>query len=170
MPKKAVKLQWTNIQREIASKIMEGLNFEGLVNAGYTRSLVSKIMRAVKAGQRPPAPKVEGEKEEPKGEKREPDPSKGSTSTTPIIVGKITITPENWGMTQYGAILILDTYNKAKRDISYGGTIGDFICDICEFYRRILNYTEVEYGRQTGDGGGGIEEDGPESTRQLAEG
>ncbi|GAJ19865.1 unnamed protein product, partial [marine sediment metagenome] len=29
---------------------------------------------------------------------------KGGTPTTPITVGKITITPENWGFTQYGAI------------------------------------------------------------------
>jgi len=71
---------------------------------------------------------------------------KSGTPTTPITVGKITITPENWGMTQYGAILILDTYHKTKRDINYGGTVGDFICDMCEFYRRILNYTKVEYG------------------------
>lgn len=77
-----------------------------------------------------------------------------------IEVGKITITPENWGFTQYGAILVLDTYNKAKRDINYGGTVGDFICDICEFYRRILNYREVDYVRTAGEGGGGTEEDG----------
>lgn len=91
----------------------------------------------------------------------------------PIAVGKITITPENWGMTQYGAILILDTYNKAKRDLNYGGTIGDFLCDICEFYRRILNYTEVEYGREGSDGGGSAEKDGTESSQppvQLVEG
>lgn len=90
-------------------------------------------------------------------------PSKAGTPTAPIIVGKITITPENWGFTQYGAILVLDTYNKAKRDINYGGTIGDFLCDICEFYRRILNYTEVEYGRSTSEGGGGIKKDGDQS-------
>jgi len=73
-------------------------------------------------------------------------PAKPSVSPgKPIEVGKITITPENWGMTQHGAILILDTYNKAKRDIRYGGTIGEFLCDICEFYRRVLNYKEVEY-------------------------
>jgi len=77
-----------------------------------------------------------------------------------IEVGKITITPENWGMSQYGAILILDTYNKAKIDINYGGTIGEFLCDICEFYRRILNYKEVEYARTAGEGRGGTEEDG----------
>lgn len=77
-----------------------------------------------------------------------------------IEVGKITITPENWGMTQYGAILILDTYNKAKRDLGYGGTIGEFLCDVTEFYRRILNYKEVEYVTATGEGGGGNSEDG----------
>jgi len=80
-----------------------------------------------------------------------------------IEVGKITITPENWGMSQYGAILILDTYNKAKADIGYSGTMGEFLCDICEFYRRILNYKEVEYVRATGEGGRGAEEDGRES-------
>lgn len=91
-------------------------------------------------------------------------PKPSGTTIAPIMVGKITITPENWGMTQYGAILILDTFNKTKRDLDYGGTIGDFICDICEFYRRILNYTEVEYGRATtGEGGGGTQEDGGKS-------
>lgn len=82
-----------------------------------------------------------------------------------IEVGKITISPENWGMSQYGAILILDTYNKAKADIGYGGTIGEFLCDICEFYRRILNYKEVEYVRADGEGRGGAEENGREGIR-----
>jgi len=81
-----------------------------------------------------------GSEGSPEGSLKEPQKVAGRA---PIKVGKITITPENWGMTQYGAILILDTYSKAKRDIDYGGTIGEFLCDICEFYRRILNYTEV---------------------------
>lgn len=89
---------------------------------------------------------------------------KGGIPTAPLVVGKITITPENWGMNQDGAILILDTYNKSKRDLNYGGTIGDFLCDICEFYRRVLNYTEVEYGRATtSEGRGGTQEDGGKS-------
>ncbi len=90
-----------------------------------------------------------------------------STHTTPpgksssgIEIGKIIITPENWGFTQYGAILVLDTYNKAKRDINYGGTVGDFLCDMTEFYRRIVNYKEVDHGRAISEGRGGIEEDG----------
>lgn len=90
-------------------------------------------------------------------------------SSSGIEVGKITITPENWGFTQYGAILVLDTYNKAKRDINYGGTIGDFICDITEFYRRILNYKEVEYDRATGEGRGSTEKDGVKSHEPALE-
>lgn len=71
--------------------------------------------------------------------------SSSGTTTVPkgskgIEVGKITIAPENWAVTQYGAILIMDTYEKAKRDLNYGGTIGEFLCDICEFYRRIQGY------------------------------
>lgn len=101
-------------------------------------------------------------------------PASVSTVGRTVEVGKITITPENWGMDQYGAILVLDTYNKAKRDINYGGTIGDFLCDICEFYRRILNYKEVEYGReQAGEGRGGAEENGKQgagSVGRLIEG
>ena len=36
---------------------------------------------------------------------------KSGTTTAPIMVGIITITPENWGFSQYRAILVLDTYN-----------------------------------------------------------
>ena len=32
-----------------------------------------------------------------------PNTARAGTPTAPISVGKITITPENWGMTQYGA-------------------------------------------------------------------
>jgi hypothetical protein len=90
---------------------------------------------------------------------------KAGPKAAPLVVGKITITPENWGMDQYGAILILDTYNKAKRDFNYGGTIGDFIQDIFVLFRRIQNYEEeVEYvGPRTGEGGVSSEQDGSKS-------
>jgi len=90
-----------------------------------------------------------------------PQPKKGSNGGSPdgkkvvgkpVEVGKITITPENWGMSQYGAIVILDSYDKAKTDIGYTGTIGDFICDVFKFYRRCMNYMEVQYARTTGEG------------------
>jgi len=44
--------------------------------------------------------------------------AKSGTTTAPVIVGKITITPENWGFSQYGAILVLNTYNtKVKLEL-----------------------------------------------------
>lgn len=98
------------------------------------------------------------------------DPSKKVVGGKPIEVGKITITPENWGFSQYGAILILDTYHQAKRDINYGGTVGDFLCDITEFYRRLVNYKEVQHGGGDGKGRSSSEEDGrtsPEPSREL---
>ncbi len=103
--------------------------------------------------------------------KNNPDGSKATTtpvrSASGIEIGKIVIAPENWGFTQYGAILVLDTYNKAKTDINYGGTVGEFICDMCEFYRRLLNYKEVDGGRAISEGPGGIEKDGPTSPDEL---
>ncbi len=174
---KKVNLTWTDLQKQIANAAEEGKTFDELVEAGFSKSVVSKVLNAIKAGQKLPdreEPRTEnrepkGGKREPKGGGQEPRSSKSGTQTSPVTVGKITITPENWGFTQYGAILVLDTYNKAKRDINYGGTVGDFLCDMCEFYRRIVNYKEVEYVREAGDGGGSAEEDGRASSGQAIE-
>lgn len=158
-----VQLKWTELQREIAAVAAQGKSFDNLVQSGYTKSLVSKVLNAIKSGQRPP-----GEGQPRTGEQEAPDSHKttqrAGLQTGPLTVGRITITPENWGFTQYGAILVLDTYNKARRDINYGGTIGDFLCDITEFYRRIVNYKEVDHGRAISEGRGGIEEDGGSSS------
>jgi len=58
----------------------------------------------------------------------------------PIEAGKITITPENWGMTQHGAILILDTYKRVQQDLIYGDTLGEFLCDTVQMLTRIVDY------------------------------
>ena len=88
----------------------------------------------------------------------------------PVEVGKITIAPENWRMTQYGAMLILDTYERTKKGLGYTGTVGDFLCDICEFYRRLLNYQgEVKNGGEGSEGTGSAEEDGQPSTDRVLE-
>ena len=54
---------------------------------------------------------------------------KAGTPTTPIIVGKITITLENWGFTEYRAILILDTYKRVQNELKYAGSRSDFLCN-----------------------------------------
>lgn len=110
--------------------------------------------------------------EEQKGSEGNPPGSKKvavRASTAQITVGKITIVPEDWRFSQYGAILVLDTYNKAKRDINYGGTVADFLCDITEFYRRIVNYKEVDHGRAISEGGERAEENGRTSVEQSAQ-
>ena len=142
----------TKLQVEIASKLKELGSQKAVVELGYNKGTVSKVAKKLKGGWKPEVVETS---------------ENGNLETTPpttqngrsITVGKITIKPENWSLNQYGAILILDTYNKAKRDIGYEGTIGDFICDIFEFSRRILNYKEVEY-LGASEGRGSTEEDG----------
>ena len=65
---KVVKLQWTELQREIATKTAEGKTFDELVEIGYTKSLVSKVLNAIKAGQKPK------EEQEPRPENQESAP------------------------------------------------------------------------------------------------
>jgi len=94
--------------------------------------------------------------------------NKGAQSSTTgrIEVGKITIATENWALNQYGALLVLDTYARSKADIEYQGSIGDFICDVFLFYRRIQNYKEVQHG---GEGSGSDGEKGAEAAPELIE-
>ncbi len=155
--KKVIKISWTPIQLQIAIKAQGGASQEDLVKEGFTASLVSKVFTAIKDGQKAPE---EPPEDPPKDDKID---SKLEKPSPAIEVGKITIKPENWALSQYGAIVVLDTYEKAKRDLGYTGTIGDFLCDMCEFYRRLCNYREVEYGRQVeteSSGGDGAEENG----------
>lgn len=86
---KIVKLKWTELQREIAASAAEGegRSFDELVQLGYTKSLVSKVLNAVKAGQKPLG---EGER---RTENQEPSkvgsqPSKGDvpfSKTTDVL-------------------------------------------------------------------------------------
>lgn len=118
------------------------------------------------AGEPIPVPELAEGREEEKGKPGKAAVAKDTVNPPGfgITVGRIIITPENWAMNQYGAVLILDTYNKAKKDIGYNGTIGDFLVDICVFYRRLIGYEKFqEVGNGTtdkGEGGGGIKEDG----------
>jgi len=57
-----------------------------------------------------------------KGSESSPPQPKKVVGGSAIEVGKITISPENWGMTQYGAILILDTYKRVESDLGYTGS------------------------------------------------
>ena len=56
--KKIIQLQWTPLQREMAAKAREGKTSDDLVEEGYTRSLVSKILNAIKSRQKLPEHKL----------------------------------------------------------------------------------------------------------------
>lgn len=71
-----------------------------------------------------------------------------SSTTVPkngrqIEVGKITVTPENWGVSRYGAILILDTYRRVQTDLKYTGSMDDFLCNTVQTLRRMLDYDKA---------------------------
>ncbi len=160
----------SELEIEIGRKLKEvGGEQAAVRELGYSKTSVSRVATKIKGGWDPNAEvKPPGSSEletvpSGKDSQEQRDGSKPKAVVpavrSPIEVGKITITPENWGMTQYGAILILDTYNKAKRDLDYDGTIGDFLCDMCEFSRRVANYKEVEYAKTASEGGDGHKED-----------
>lgn len=150
----------SELEIEIGQKLKEmGGDQAAVRGLGYKRASVGRVATKMKQGWDPDKPDQESPESKPATAPR------GKT----IEVGKITIMPENWGMSQYGAILILDTYNKAKRDLDYGGTIGEFLCDVCEFYRRLLNYQEVEYATATSEGGNGHKADGSENVEPEGE-
>lgn len=78
---KTVRLQWTDLQKQIAALAAEGKTLDDLVEAGFTKSLVSKVLNAIKSGQNPL------DNREPRTENR--NPPKHTTippkSTTDIL-------------------------------------------------------------------------------------
>jgi len=83
---KIIHLKWTELQREIATKAHEGKTLDELVEAGYTKSLVSKVLNAIKSGQKlPENQEPRTENQEPKGGKQEPKPPIQPTSRTDAL-------------------------------------------------------------------------------------
>lgn len=83
-------------------------------------------------------------------------------------LGEITVVIENWTISQHGAIIILDTYRRAKIDMGYGGTVGEFLVDAISTLRRILDYEKEVPDEWGTDGeGGSIPEEG---SREVVEG
>ncbi len=77
---KIVKLKWTELQKELAAKAAEGKTFDELVQGGYTKSLVSKVLNAIKSGQKPPE-EAELEPENGEPENGEPKPKAAKPKT-----------------------------------------------------------------------------------------
>lgn len=58
--------------------------------------------------------------------------------TSEVSIGEILIEPEDWRVNQFGALLILDTLGESRRKFSYGGTVGEFICDCINIIRKLM--------------------------------
>ena len=121
-------MKWTKAQKEVAALVQQGRSFSEIVESGYSKHMVSRVMAALKAGESPQSPAS----------------GKTASAQTGVAVGSLVIQPEDWRISQHGAYLLLDTYYLTKQDIGYEGSIGEFICDICQFYRQMTHYVELQ--------------------------
>lgn len=152
-------LQWTPPQKEIVRLHEQGKGFEDIVAAGYTNSMVSKVLRGVKGGQHPkdwvqpppgekPKTQPETKKEQPPVVPLGPPPGAFQThykidSSQPISVGEIQVLPEDWRITQHGYFTILETFYQTKGELGYDGTIGQFMVDVFRFFRAFMRYAPL---------------------------
>jgi hypothetical protein len=133
-------IRWTAKQKEVANLLNEGKTFNDLIDMDYSNGLISKVMKALKQGNTPTVTKSESKVEFTEQLKSQK-------------IGEIVIAPQNWVLSPKGALLILDTYDRAKEELNYGGTITEFLCDITNIFRRWLGYNmEVQYERETTGG------------------
>lgn len=168
-------LSWNEDQLKVRALLEQGKTPKQCREAGFDKSLVSRVDRAVKAEK-----KAQGEKKDEKVEKgslgggggggdgNPLSPAAGHTrvstlSTDPVIVGRFIIEPSDWYVNQYGGFLILNTYEHARKRFGYNGTVGDFVCDACQVMRKVmgLDLVSCEYLVKEGDNG---ESRGGEST------
>ncbi len=185
MAKKTV-LQWTDKQRAIADLSKQGKSPKDIIAAGYKKSLVFKVLKAVKDGQESSEDSTIKESpgiasnsaESPYGVHTNPvyETSIKTRSLEPVDIGALQILPEDWRINQYGAFLILETFNQAKRLFGYSGTLGEFICDVTQLFRKLMSLdvkpfyylTEEDNdnrGKETNQGGGFPETGGQEADR-----
>jgi len=187
-------LEWTPKQREIRALIEQGKTHKEMTDAGYSSSQLTAVSKELQAEARKRKKSEQGSgpstapKKAAAGGSINLDPlaprySVGSLE--PMPVGEIQILPENWHINQYGGLLILDTYVRAKARLGYEGTVGEFICDVMQLYRVGAKYGAmpddyllIESARggddgngreETGEGSGGGEENGSGGAEELDE-
>lgn len=177
-------LEWTPKQAEIAVLLRGGADPQAVIAKGYTKTMVSRVGKALKSGQAPPGinPEIKPETTP----KQELASTRGETHIRPrtvesVGVGEILIEPADWRVNQYGGFLILSTYEHARQRFGYEGTVGDFLCDACQVVRKVMgldivsceylikedeNGREPESGEETSQGAGIPGESGDELDRK----
>lgn len=171
-------LEWTPKQVEIAVLLRGGADSQAVIAKGYTKTMVSRVGKALKSGQIPPGANPEIKPETPK---QELPSTRGETHIRPrsvesVGVGEILIEPADWRVNQFGGFLILSTYEHARKIFGYSGTVGDFLCDITQIIRTMmgLDMVSTEYlihkeddnGRREASEGSGV----PAEVRESAGG
>jgi len=171
--RKAPNLRWTESQVQAAELFRQGLTFEEVVDAGVTKTMASRVQKALSKDKLPPqwqegSPQAVLEKTPPDGHhdastrtRQQPPsakrpPSSGGPpaaafetryridTSEPIAIGAIQVLPEDWRITQHGYLLIVDTYYLTKEELGYDGTIGQFMVDVFRFYRQLMQYAWLQ--------------------------
>jgi len=188
MATKAYKIRWTDPQKEVADMISNGASFSDILAAGYSKGMYNKVTAALKKGQKPYRISTEpstgrGVSVIPsRGRPGDPSTTVRSRVVDPVSIGSLLIIPEDCYMSQHGWYLLHDTYKLTQQQFNYGGTMGEFLVEICQVFRDILSYPllpfvyeepikEVLDERRAEDNGTGIQEEagGGDYTEELAD-
>lgn len=185
MSDKRAPLIWTRKQREIYNLLAAGMRPVDIRRKGYSRSSVDRVVREIANGRKPDGPLPPPPPETKPVEQPRSDPKPAASSSPPhapstqkirfrtqdaLEIGGVFIVPEDWHINQYGGLLIVDTYNRAREKYGYEGSVGDFICDACQVLRRVMGAELMPFdylfkedtdndNRETTDEGGTILEE-----------
>ena len=157
------KLKWTKKHKEIAALVAQGQRYSEIVKAGYSGNMTARVQRALKEGDEPPAAKTAANNPTLY---RQPKTMVRDRVVDAVELGALLAIPEDWRLNQHDVYLLLDTYYLTKQEISYEGTIGEFMGLLCRVYRHAMQYTEMpEVGpvlllETSEEGDNGREEDG----------
>ena len=173
------QVNWTPKQTAVANLLRQGKSTKEVQESGHSLATIKRVRAAMKTeleelkkSQQPP----QGPPPPPPGT---PPPSRVKPRMLDLVeVGSIIIEPADWRINQFGAFLILTTYEIAKQQYDYEGTVGDFICDAVQVLRQImgLDLVTFEYlikeagngtepGEETGQGASVSQEAGSETDR-----
>lgn len=156
---KPKNLSWTAKQIEVRDFLRQGLSPQEVVAKGYSNTMVGRVNKELKKlGIEPGKPP-----------KETPSSTSGESHIRPrtlesVGVGEILIEPADWRINQYGGLLILGTYEHAKKIFNYAGSVGDFLCDVTQIFRMMMGldmvatdylvHKEDDNGRREQAGGG----------------
>jgi hypothetical protein len=166
----ARNLSWTDKQKKARELLLQGKTDEEVRTAGLSQATITRVKAAIKTDL-----KEAKKQHSPGGLKPSPsspgggplgspvDETKLTTRTLdPINVGGIMIDPADWHVNQYGGLLILGTYEHARNQYKYGGTVGEFLCDCTQIIRKLmgLDMVATDYLKEDNNGQQGTDGEG----------